>query len=224
MSQRAAFTFAVAWQQSDSGAGADPLLVTSFSGVEEIGRPYRFEISLISRAAPAQFAAILRRAVKLGVRHRVAAGTGLGQATATRYFHGRVQTFEMRGFDGTNYQYRACMVPRLAIALSAVQSRVFVDQTLFSILETTWGRLAGMVPEVDRTRVTADGNPSRPFTMQYKESGLQFAHRLLECPVRRQDRMLVRRASVVSEVIVARGHEQVFDVCLHRVAGVQVPA
>src|SRR5688572_5355081 len=107
MSSKPEFSFHVNWTDSDEGKNADPLMVTSFSGIEEIERPYEYRISLISRAEPAKFRKILRRTVHLDIRHEVAGQPNAVDSTryTTRPVHGMLRSFELRGHDGTSYEY-----------------------------------------------------------------------------------------------------------------------
>src|SRR5690606_19703786 len=173
MSINRPFMFQVSWLDSDAGKSADELYVTSFAGTEEIARPYHIEINLISRSAPADFRNILKRRCKLSIRREVALSANDSVAHTLRVIHGMLKTFEMRGFDGTSYHYRTVLVPRLWRATQNVVSRVFVNQPLWDILSASWGDQADVDVLTEHDRIS-DQNPTRAFTMQYRESSLNF--------------------------------------------------
>lgn len=178
MSGKTEFSFSVNWLASDEGNNADPLLVTRFTGVEEIERPYEFRISLISRSEPAKFRNILRRNAHLDIRHEISAREGVRKSS--RPVHGMLRSFELRGYDGTSYHYTAVLVPRLWRASQAVRSRVFVAQNLWTILESAWDGQADVDVVFEKDRVSGGFDPQRAFTMQFKESDLNFLSRWLE--------------------------------------------
>ncbi|MBX3460207.1 MAG: type VI secretion system tip protein VgrG [Planctomycetes bacterium] len=178
MSSQTEFSFQVNWLDSDDGKNADPLLVTSFRGIEEIERTYEYRISLISRAEPAKFRNILRRHARLEIRHEVKTRGGTGRST--RRVHGMLRSFELRGHDGTSYQYHAVLVPRLWRASQARRSRVFVDKPLWDILQATFNAQTGVDVVFERDRVSGGLNPTRAFTMQFNERDLDFLARWLE--------------------------------------------
>lgn len=179
MSINRPFMFQVSWLDSDAGKSADELYVTSFAGTEEIARPYHIEINLISRSAPADFRNILKRRCKLSIRREVALSANDSVGHTQRVIHGMLKTFEMRGFDGTSYHYRTVLVPRLWRATQNVVSRVFVNQPLWDILSASWGDQADVDVLTEHDRIS-DQNPTRAFTMQYRESSLNFLSRWLE--------------------------------------------
>jgi type VI secretion system VgrG family protein len=192
MTQRP-FMFSVSWFDSDAGKNADELYVTSFSGTEEIARPYAIELNLISRSAPQEFRNILKRRCQLSIRRQVASADRQVVSTdqrvvssevesvrhTQRQIHGMLSNFELRGFDGTSYQYRTVLVPRLWRATQPVLSRVFVDTSLWDVLQASWSDMPGVDVPTEHDRIS-NQNPTRKFTMQYRESSLNFLSRWLE--------------------------------------------
>src|SRR5690606_6673973 len=128
---------------------------------------------------PADFRNILKRRCKLSIRREVALSANDSVAHTLRVIHGMLKTFEMRGFDGTSYHYRTVLVPRLWRATQNVVSRVFVNQPLWDILSASWGAQADVDVLTEHDRIS-DQNPTRAFTMQYRESSLNFLSRWLE--------------------------------------------
>ena len=182
MSSKTEFSFHVNWTDSDEGKNADPLMVTSFSGIEEIERPYEYRISLISRTEPAKFRMILRRTCRLDIRHEVS-GQTIDIANVrytTRPVHGMLRSFELRGYDGTSYEYSAVLVPRLWRASQPVRSRVFVAKKLSDILKAAWTDQRDIDVIYEKDRITSGFDPERAFTMQFKERDIDFLSRWLE--------------------------------------------
>jgi type VI secretion system VgrG family protein len=171
--------FSVSWFDSDAGKTADELYVTSFSGTEEIARPYAIELNLTSRSAPQDFRNILKRRCQLSIRRQVRSADADRVDHTQRQIHGMLSSFELRGFDGTSYQYRTVLVPRLWRATQAVLSRVFVDTALWDVLQASWSDVPGVDVATEHDRIS-NLNPTRKFTMQYRESSLNFLSRWLE--------------------------------------------
>ncbi|MCB9933977.1 MAG: type VI secretion system tip protein VgrG [Planctomycetes bacterium] len=179
MSKQRPFMFKVSWLDSDAGKNADELYVTAFAGTEEIARPYHIELNLISRSAPSDFRNILKRRCCLSIQREVTLAKDDAVGHTTRLIHGMLKSFELRGYDGTSYLYRTVLVPRLWRATQNVVSRVFVDQALWSILSASWSDQADVDVLTDNQRIS-NQNPTRAFTMQYRESSLNFLSRWIE--------------------------------------------
>lgn len=177
MSRNPAYTFQVNWLSGDTTPDF-PFYVTSFEGREAIAKPFVYTIDLISRSKPDSFRNILRRTAKLTMQREVQSAQGASQTT-TRPLHGMLRSFELLGFDGTSYQYRAVLVPRLWRAMQMVRSKVYVNYNLFDLIEDTWSQKPDVPVDTDKSKIH-HLNPVRDFTMQYMESNLNFLQRWLE--------------------------------------------
>ena len=167
------------------------LFVRRFTGVEELSRPYRFEIELASREplTSSHIADIMSNRAHLGIRHRAQpGGSDSARDALPLYFHGRISEFvrvaEHKSEKG--YPYRAVLVPRLWFAGLERHSRVFKDKTTHALAK----QILTAAPynlDCDFSEFSSksggsysiDSDP-RAHLVQYEESDLNFVSRWLE--------------------------------------------
>jgi type VI secretion system secreted protein VgrG len=152
--------------------GADKLLLARLVGTEAISRLYHFQLDCLA-PEPISFDDLLGKpaTVRLTV-------PGCPQ----RYVNGIVCAMEegnqSQGPAGAAafYRYRVELVPRLWLCGLRRQSRVFQDKAVPDILQTVlrddWGLAV-------RSRLTGS-YPARDYCVQYRETDLAFARRLME--------------------------------------------
>src|ERR1700756_5734942 len=107
--------------------GADKVVLTRLTGVEEVSRPFRFELQLLSEEAAPDPEDILGKPVTVTL---IADEHG-----AKRYFHGIATEFAQTGHDGRQYEYRAVLRPSLWLLSYRTDCRVFQKKSLPDIID-----------------------------------------------------------------------------------------
>lgn len=191
------FTFG--WEGADPAIGAyRHLAVVDLRGVEEIGALYRYELTLFAaHPAPEVDPADL-----IG-KHATLRLQTLGEPES-RVVHGILVEAEDLHEHASGMLYRVVLAPVLTRAAHRTRCRIFLDKTLRRILTAVLSGEGDLVhlpnavvfpDEGDETQFTAaralftfrvedparlDDVTARPYCVQYNESDLAFASRLLE--------------------------------------------
>ena len=150
------------------GHDIDEYLVVRFRGSEGLSRLYRFEIDLVlERGEPT--ATIVGKPAALSIN------TPNGE----RWFHGVVSRFELSGESAGQSYIRVELMPSLWWLTHRYSSRIFQNQTVKDII--TRVLTDGGIPSdrFDLSRLTKD-YPVREYTVQYRETDLNFISRLME--------------------------------------------
>jgi type VI secretion system secreted protein VgrG len=155
--------------------GSSTLLAECVRGEEGLSQVFRFSISALSPDA------------KISLKSLIGQPALLQLLTATsrdqlRPFHGYITSAEMSGANGGLARYQLTVEPWLAFLAIGRDSRVFQDMTVFDILDTVfkaWQGKGRLVPEWRFDIAERDRYPSRSLTIQYQESALAFAERLM---------------------------------------------
>jgi len=147
--------------------GPDALLLASMSGEEQLGRPFEYELALLSERIDIKPSALL------GTPATVALQLASGER---RFFNGYINRFSHTGFAGTFARYRATLVPWLWFLSRSADCRIFQDRTVPDIVKQIF-RDRGFTDVEERLSDTY-----RPWTycVQYRETDLSFVSRLLE--------------------------------------------
>jgi len=146
----------------------DVLQVVALEGTEELGRPYRFDLQLVSDRADLDVDRILNRQATLTVR----------RGRRHRPIHGVVSRFAQRGRSADYVSYRATLRPRLHRLSLTRRSRIFQDARLEDILGIVFEE--GGIPTNDIHFKLTEPSATRSYCVQYQETDLHFVHRLLE--------------------------------------------
>lgn len=151
--------------------GRDVLLINSFTAEEEMSRLYSVVAELVHEGPPGG-----------GAPHEVAPDTILGKNVCIqviqrdgteRFFNGIVNRFEQRNRDGRFTHYEAEIVPNFWLLSQRKQSRIFQNETVPQIIEKVFAGL--------RYSLRLQGTfEKRNFCVQYRETDLDFAMRLME--------------------------------------------
>lgn len=160
-----------------SGYHGRPMRIARLEGREELGRPYEFEIDLVSQDDELPIAALVGKPAVLTLRQ------GVGQ----RRIHGVLRRMDAAGeASGGFYAYRLGLSPRLALLQLARHNRSFGSRhpmTVLDVIEAVLSDPAGLGfgPAQYSIRVLdAQAYPTRDFWVQYGETDFDFLHRLLE--------------------------------------------
>ncbi len=152
------------------------LAVIRMDGAEELSRPYRFTIELVSSKPDLDLDKILEQPATLTLRRGDAAG---GRRTAqTLRIHGALEVFEQLDPGPNWFNYRAVLVPRLQFLKLTCQSRIFQEQSIPAIV-TEVLKGAGLTT-ADFEFKTSGTHPTEEYVVQYQESDFDFVSRLLE--------------------------------------------
>jgi type VI secretion system secreted protein VgrG len=154
--------------------------VAGFEGVEEISRPYRFEIDLVSDDPEIDLDALLYASARLT----------LEKGDQTRHIHGLI--FECRQLDelpDRRYRYQALLMPRIFMLSLSRQNQIYQQMSVPQIVaeeikagtakEATRHAKVGLFGDDFEQRLTRAYAP-REYTVQYKESDFDFVSRLME--------------------------------------------
>ncbi len=152
---------------------SDLFQVTGFDGVEAISELFRFEIDLLSTDADIDLESLVGKHASLAI-------TKDGEQ---RDFHGVIASLEQDAeaqFD--HYCYKAVLVPRLWLMSLSKQNQIYQDKTVPEIVqqEILHGDFCGGILADDIDDRMAQTYPVREYTVQYRESDIDFISRLME--------------------------------------------
>ncbi|MFB3892521.1 MAG: type VI secretion system Vgr family protein [Phycisphaerae bacterium] len=150
-----------------SPLGEDVVLLRKMRAVEELGRPFRFELELLSENHS------IRLQDMLGGNITVRVERDDGQ---TRYFNGFVGRFAQVKARGRLSQYEATVVPWLWFLTKTSDCRIFQNQTAPQIIEKIFRDLGFTEFE---TALSGD-YAQREYCVQYRETAFNFVSRLME--------------------------------------------
>ena len=162
-----------------SALESDTFRVVDFEGVEEISRPFRFEINVVAEDPEIDLKAVCNEPAVLE----------LERDGEVRSIHGVLAQFEQRDWGPNLHFYRAVLVPRLWLLSLRRQNQVFSsdpgDLTGWSsglkiedILEQVL-KEAGFSTD-DYEFDLQETHPYREYVVQYQETDLDFISRLME--------------------------------------------
>lgn len=145
--------------------GADVLLVTGWTGHEEISGLFNFQAELIAdRKNKVRFDQIVGQSVTVEMRLL---------DNSKRYFNGIVRRFSQGGRDDHFVHFQAEVVPKLWFLTKTVRSRIFQHLTVPDILKQA---LTGLNVQYE---ISGTYYP-RDYCVQYRESDFAFVSRLME--------------------------------------------
>jgi len=147
--------------------GEDVLLLTSMSGTEQLGRPFRFELELTSEDHNIKYADIVGQNVTIRLN--------LSEDKA-RYFNGFVSRFTQKLAAGQMASYQATVVPWLWFLTRTADCRIFQEMTVPDIIEKVF-RDHGFT---DFERSLSGNYRTWPYCVQYRETDFNFISRLME--------------------------------------------
>jgi type VI secretion system secreted protein VgrG len=168
----AAAVAAKVWAEIDFSP--DPGYQLLFDGIhatEELGRPFFYEIDASSG----------KRQVDIGLLVGSRGTLWLSQSADGKediYFNGVVTRVVSLGLSGGAYRYKVELRPWIWLLSRVVDCRIFNNQSPFDIITTIF-RDAGFSDFSD-VRSASAGDTVVEYCVQYRESSLDFVHRLME--------------------------------------------
>lgn len=143
-----------------------PLVFEAMSGQEMLGRPFNYQVDLLSDSNDVDLQAMLSQRMTVHVEG------GRGE----RCFDGIITEFRAVGTTSRFFRYRATLQPELALLAYRADSRIFQALSLKDIVLRVLK--AGNVT-VDGSKLSGSYNPLE-YVVQYRESDLNFVSRLME--------------------------------------------
>lgn len=148
--------------------GEDVLLLTGFSGREELSRPFTYELEFLSEEEAIAPKDIVGKAITWSVNH---------QDKEPRHFHGIVRRFVAGALHLHGLRtYRAEVVPWLWFLTRTTNCRIFQNKTSPQIIEILFKEYGfkDYEPALKRSY------PPWEYCVQYRESAFAFISRLME--------------------------------------------
>ena len=150
-----------------SPLGTDALLLHRFKAVEELGRPFKLDLTLRSNQENIDFESLLGQNVS--VRLNIS-------GNQERYFNGYITEFS-QGENAEGFAtYFATVSPWLWFLKRTNDCRIFQEQKATDIIEAVFRDNGYTDYEI---RLTNDYR-NREYTVQYRESDFNFVSRLME--------------------------------------------
>jgi type VI secretion system secreted protein VgrG len=141
-------------------------------GTEELGRPFRYEVDLVSTSAiKAGLLSILGSKMTVKIK--------LADETSYRHFNGVITRAAYLGQAQGYERYRFELRPMLWLLSQQVKSRIFQQKTLIDVVEQSL-RDAGFGSDFRLDTINASSLPVQEFCVQYRESTFDFVSRLME--------------------------------------------
>ena len=164
--ERNQFTF----RSNAPGLAKDTFSVVSFTGVEAISQPYRFDIRLVSKNDDIDLLDVLKNSAEFSIIH--------GQRTPVVHKGILAEFEEVREYD-RHFFFRAVLAPKLWWLTLSRHNRVFIDKSVDEIIKDVledYGLTAG----VDFSANLKNTYPKMDYTCQYNETNFNFISRWAE--------------------------------------------
>src|SRR6202142_3774591 len=147
------------------------LLLETLRGIEALGRPYKFDLSLLSKEPDLDPNDVLGKPLAVGIK----LGTG-----EERFFHGIATKFLKAGTTQLHTRYAVVLRSRLELFNFTSDCRIFNDpaQNALDIVKTVLARRG--LTDVESGSIVDHPFRARDYCVQYRESDLNFVQRLLE--------------------------------------------
>ncbi len=147
--------------------GKDVLLITSMSGTEQLGRPFEYQLELVSEDPQIKYTDIVGQNVTIRLNL---------PGDKTRYFNGFVSRFTQTLYVGGLASYRATVVPWLWFLTRTADCRIFQEMTVPDIIEKVFGDHGFK----DFKRSLSFEYRTWEYCVQYRETDFNFVSRLME--------------------------------------------
>ena len=163
---------------------ADKLLVSCFNGKEQISECFEYTLELLSDDTHIELKSLLGAPATLQLLtdqsgHESAGSLWQVSDTHYRTFSGIVQNVKQLGSDGGFSKYAVTIVPALKLLDLRRNSRVFQDKTVPQIAELIFKEHQANNPLLQWQFNLSETHSPRSYCVQYRESDLDFVHRLL---------------------------------------------
>lgn len=150
--------------------GDDVLVLLRFEGTDHLNGLFTYRIDALSAAANLDFDALIGTHASIEID---------SQAHGVRVFDGIVTEAKWNGVGENGYKYTLTLRPWLWIAGQRRNQRIFHNKTVVQILEELLSSYADLGDPALQTDLVGS-YPVLEYTVQYRESDLNFATRLME--------------------------------------------
>ena len=147
--------------------GEEAFAISSLSGREHLGRPFEYELSLVSEDETIDANDMLGQPVGVALQ--------LGEE-GTRHFHGICVEFGYARGEGRSHIYRVVLRPWFWLLTRRTDCRIFQKQTIPDIIEAVFSDLGF----ADFDNQLSGTYPEWEYIVQYRESDFNFVSRLME--------------------------------------------
>ena len=147
--------------------GKDALLLTSFSGHEEMSRLFHFQLDMLSEKKSIAATEVVGKKVAFEVQ--MPDGN-------PRYFHGHVKTFACTGRGDRLHKYRADIIPWLWFLTQTSDCRIFQKKSVPDIIKQVFADSGFGDYELQ----VSGSHPPWEYCVQYRETDFNFVSRLME--------------------------------------------
>jgi len=154
------------------GQGPHDLLLGSFTGTEVISRPFFFEAEVLSEHPAVDFKAIIGQRVRISIQ--------TNEEEQSRFFHGYVSRFAQSGSDNMLHHYHLEMVPWIWFLTRHADCRIFHNMSIPQIVQKVIEDFKGTPKCKLKMNLQPDDYPKLEYTVQYRETSLNFISRLME--------------------------------------------
>jgi type VI secretion system secreted protein VgrG len=150
------------------GGGVSPgtLLFRRMVGSEELGRPFEYEVELLSPEQGIPLSDLVGQTLAV---HTELAGS------PQRHFHGLVTRFSQVGWSERHVVYQATLRPSLWLLTRRAGCRIFQNQSVPDIVRAVLSEY-GLAFDAS----LSGSYPAREYVVQYRETDLDFVSRLME--------------------------------------------
>ena len=148
--------------------GKDVLLLTAFSGNEDISRLFQYDLEFQSEKKTIKDKDIVGKNITFWVEF---------PDGSPRYFNGIVQRFAYAGTGDRMSVYRASVVPWFWLLTRTTDCRIFQDKSVPDIIKEVIGE-AGFAADLEPN--LSGPHPKWDYCVQYRESDFNFLTRLME--------------------------------------------
>ncbi|HEX5046090.1 MAG TPA: type VI secretion system tip protein TssI/VgrG [Gammaproteobacteria bacterium] len=145
----------------------EDLLFLAMEGTEELGRPFVYQLDLVSSKDDIDLEALLG--------HDACVELDL-PAGGTRYFHGYITDVAQTGSEGRYVSYRAHLRPWLWLLTRSADCKIFQEQSVPDIIKDVF-RFHGFSDFKDTLSRTYT---KWEYCVQYRETAFNFVSRLME--------------------------------------------
>jgi len=153
-----------------AGTGDDEWTVEGLRVRDQLGEPYRMRVALRTDDASAEPSQLLGRSVSVVIE----------RGSLHQELGGIVESLVEGEHDGHDLHVQVTVVPALVALSHRRTSRIFQDMTIPEVLGQVLGEGLGPYERsVDASGLQAT-YPAQEYTVQYRETDFDFAHRLME--------------------------------------------
>lgn len=149
--------------------GTDVLALLRFSGSDRMNGLFDYRVEALSTSESIDFDSLIGTAAVVELRSE-------GGPTQ---FSGIVSEAQWLGVGENGYRYTLTLRPWLWLTGLRRNQRIFHNRTVVQILQELWAPYAGQGDPAWELRLSAD-YPVLEYTVQYRESDLEFALRMME--------------------------------------------